>query len=145
MTHPKVPHPSLRRGRALLTREHVWFVRVNDRLLDWMTDRFLGSVLMFDVALIAPFIVLPMSDSAKLFLAVISSTWIQWWGLHSVTRNAKMKADADHQAFTHMATVVDETRAIMDEVRAKVILAELRADITAQQASRPRETKEPTP
>lgn len=138
MTHPKVPHPGRRPGHALFTRDNGWLVRVNDRLLDWVTDRVLGSVLMFDLALIAPLAVLPMSDSAKLFLAVISGTWIQWWALHSVTRSARKKADADHQAFTHVALTVDATKATLDDLRAEV--AALRTP------ARPaRVTKKPTP
>lgn len=135
MTHPKVPHPGRRPGRALLAREHVWLVRVNDQLLDWVTDRVLGSVLMFDLALVAPLVVLPMSIEAKLFVGVISGTWIQWWALHSVTRNARKKADADHLAFTHMATVVDATKAALDELRAEV--AALKAPRPARVAKRP--------
>jgi hypothetical protein len=86
----------------------------NDRLLGFVSDHVLASRLMFNIALVVPLIVLPMSASVKLILGVISSNWIQWWALPSLQRSANIadvkreaKADADHEALSHIAVQVD--------------------------------------
>jgi len=36
-------------------------------------------VIVFDVALIVPLLTVNASDTVKITLGVISSSWIQWW------------------------------------------------------------------
>jgi hypothetical protein len=104
--HRHVPHP-----RDAVTVSGHW----NDRLLAWMSDHVLASRVMFDIALIVPLIALPLSTSVKVTLGVISGSWIQWWALPSLQRSANIadakreaKADADHEALTHIAMVTDQ-------------------------------------
>ena len=103
--HPKdlLPPPSTNR-----------FIRANQVVLDFFANNVLASMIMFDVALIIPLLIIPLPVSAKVTLGVISGSWIQWWALHAIQRtNMKAdreraaKADADHQALTHIANTVD--------------------------------------
>ncbi len=107
--HPEVPHP----GRQARGTRGSALARWNDGLLDWLTDHVLASVAMFDAAMTLPLLTLPMSTGAKVTLGVISGSWIQWWALPALQRSANRadrardaKADADHRALTHIATVV---------------------------------------
>lgn len=120
MTHPHVPHPAERIPPA------GWRgVRgVNDRALQWISDHVLPSMLMFDVALVIPLLAIGAPDSVKLTVGVISGSWIQWWALHALQRSAvkadvkrDAKADADHEALTHIALVLDEIRDHLSEGR----------------------------
>lgn len=84
-------------------------------MLDWLSDHVLASMVMFDIALIVPLLVIPMSTDVKVTLGVISGSWIQWWALPALQRSQvkadrkrEAKADADHEALTHIATTVDE-------------------------------------
>lgn len=106
--HPRVPHP-----RDLAVHPDGW----HDRALDWVAAHVLASKIMFDVALLVPLLVLPLSTSVKVTLGVLSGSWIQWWALPALQRSSvradvdrAAKADADHQALTHIAHVVDELR-----------------------------------
>ena len=88
---------------------------LNDRLLDWITNHVLASITMFDIALIVPLIAIPMSNSIKLTLAVISSSWIQWWALPALQRSQNKiqaqndaKAETDHETLTYVATAQDQ-------------------------------------
>lgn len=74
----------------------------------------LASILMFDIALILPLIAIPMSNSVKITLGVLSGSWIQWWALPALQRSQvradrtrQAKIDSDHQALTHIAVTVD--------------------------------------
>lgn len=105
-SHPRVGHPfeTLREGSTGL----------HDRVLGFLTNRVLASVIMFDVALVAPLLVLPMPTNVKLLLGILSSNWIQWWALPALQRSQlqadikrEAKADADHEALTHIADTVD--------------------------------------
>ena len=112
-SHPHVRHPA-----DILTeaaRDRAAVVRWNDSALTWLAEHVLASMVMFDVALILPLMVLPMSDSVKLVLGVFSGSWIQWWALPALQRQAikadaarAAKADADHESLGHIATVVDQ-------------------------------------
>ena len=107
--HVNVIHPN-----ELLSKPVNLLEKINDSLLTWITDHILGSVLIFDIALVAPLACWNASDSTKLTLGLISGSWIQWWALHGLQRRS-MKADAlhdakvnaDHAAMTHIATQVD--------------------------------------
>lgn len=110
MDHPQVPHPA-----ELVRVERTRLSAVNDAVLQWISDHVLPSQLLFDVALIVPLLALAAPESVKITLGVISGSWIQWWALHALQRSAvktdakrDAKADADHQALTHIATVLDE-------------------------------------
>lgn len=110
--HPQVPHP-YREIRKLSDSFH-------DKFLGWITEHVLASVVMFDAALIVPLLALPASNSVKLTLGVISGNWIQWWALPALQRSAikadqkrDAKAEADHQAMTHMATALDRVEAMV--------------------------------
>ena len=114
--HHRVRHP-----RELLAihkenwlERQSWLVGKNDHVLDWLADHVLASMLMFDIALIVPLLVIPMQDSVKITLGVISGSWIQWWALPALQRSQvkadrkrEAKADADHEALTHIAQTVD--------------------------------------
>jgi hypothetical protein len=104
VTHPEVPHPQK------LTKA----LSLHDRTLSWLSAHILASRVMFDAALVLPLLVLPMSTGAKVTLGVISGSWIQWWALPALQRSQMeadqkrdAKANADHQALTHIAHIVD--------------------------------------
>ncbi len=110
MSHPEIPHRDDRLGE----RELHWAAAWNDRLLTWLTQHVLASMLMFDAALVLPLLALPMSTGTKVTLGVISGSWIQWWALPALQRSQNQadvkrdaKADADHQALTYMARRLD--------------------------------------
>lgn len=109
--HFKVVHPS----ELLPAKSDNVFIRINSAVLDFFANRVLASMIMFDIALIIPLLVIPMPVSVKITLGVISGSWIQWWALHAIQRTnmkaeaqRQAKADADHQALTHIANTVDE-------------------------------------
>ncbi len=112
----RVRHPRervLHDKKAWLERQS-WLVGKNDKVLDWLSEHVLASMLMFDIALIVPLLVIPMNDSVKITLCVISGSWIQWWALPALQRSQvkadkkrEAKADSDHEALTHIANTVD--------------------------------------
>lgn len=115
MPHPNVNHPyqELRQASASF----------HDRFLGWVTDKVLASVVMFDAALIVPLLVLPLPNSAKVVLGVISSNWIQWWALPALQRSQNLadfkrdaKAAADHEAMTHMALTMDRVEVMVTDL-----------------------------
>lgn len=109
-SHSRVLHP-----RQILTaQKRSAIVHLNDRVLDWLSAHVLASMFMFDIALVVPLIAIPLSDSVKITLGVISGSWIQWWALPALQRSQvkadqarQAKADADHEALTHIAHTVD--------------------------------------
>ncbi|MBL8088346.1 MAG: hypothetical protein JNM85_09810 [Chthonomonas sp.] len=114
--HAHVVHP-LRNPPA----SGGWLAHHNDRILDWLANHVLASMIMFDIALIVPLLAIPMSDSVKITLGVISGSWIQWWALPALQRSQvkadqsrQAKADADHVALTHIANTVDLILARLD-------------------------------
>jgi len=116
--HPAVTHPQdllaeLAAGRATAA---AW----NERLLAWLTDHILASVITFDVALVVPLAAIPAPGPVKLTVGVVSGSWFQLWALPALQRTQQAaerqraaKADVDHQALTHIATVVDEIHAAL--------------------------------
>jgi len=118
VNHPKVPHPRELIESRTANKVLGW----NDVVLDWLADHLLASRLMFNIALILPLIVLSAPDSVKITLGVFSGSWIQWWALPALQRQAKKgetqrmaKADADHEALTHIALTVDKLLAHKDK------------------------------
>src|SRR6266481_6212009 len=87
----------------------------NDIVLEWITNHLLASVIVFDVALIVPLLTVNASDTVKITLAAISSSWIQWWALPALQRSQnktqaqnEAKAEVDHQTLTYLAKLQDE-------------------------------------
>lgn len=115
------PHRHVRHPREIQARaEEPWrskrprVIDMNDKMLDWLSEHVLASILMFDIALIVPLLVIPMGEAVKITLGVVSSSWIQWWALPALQRSQvkadrkrEAKADADHEALTHIALTVD--------------------------------------
>lgn len=122
MSHHAVVHPDVLIARAE-TKFHG-ILSLNDRLLDWMAAHLLPSMFMFDMALALPLMVIPAPDSAKLLLGLFSGSWLQWWALSALQRTANKvqaqndaKADVDHRALSHIATVVDQIFAMKDNTQ----------------------------
>jgi predicted ABC-type exoprotein transport system permease subunit len=114
----RVPHPHSR----LRMPDRHWLVELNDRILDWVSVHVLASIVMFDIALIVPLIAIPMADSVKITLGVISGSWLQWWALPALQRcqlkadvKREAKADTDHIALTHIANTVDAILAKLEK------------------------------
>jgi predicted MFS family arabinose efflux permease len=120
-SHRRVRHPL-----RFPPEKRLALARHNDRILDWLADHVLASMLMFDIALIVPLIAIPLSDSVKITLGVISGSWIQWWALPALQRSQvkadckrEAKADADHEALTHIAITVDAILARVEALESK--------------------------
>lgn len=118
---PLRPHSRVAHPLKFASKERKALALYNDRILDWLANNVLASTLMFDIALIVPLISIPMSDSVKITLGVISGSWIQWWALPALQRSQvkadlkrEAKADADHLAMTHIANTVDAILARLD-------------------------------
>jgi hypothetical protein len=101
----------------------------SDRFLTWVADKALASPVMFYIALITPLLVLPMSESIKAILMIVSSNWIQWWALPALQRRqneldakANAKADADHEAMTHLASTQDVHTEILQNINRNVTM-----------------------
>lgn len=117
-THHAVTHPS--ELIAGTRKETAKILALNDRVLDWLASHVLASMAMFDIALVVPLLVLPLPDSIKITLGVISGSWIQWWALPALQRSSNKvaaqndaKADADHRTLTYLATIQDEQLEIL--------------------------------
>ena len=104
--HPKVRHP-----QEVMTDQKLTGLNA------WVTDHLtlaLGSLAGMYVAFLVPLIALPIPAVLK-YVALISSNWIQLWALFVLQRSANV-ADAkreaknvvDHEAMTHIATVLDQ-------------------------------------
>lgn len=121
MTHPAVRHP-----RELLATERAavgWFNTAVSRV----ASSVLGSMALFWVTFLVPLLTLPASDAVKLVVSIVFSSWFQAWAL-PVLQNAAnraeaqrdAKADVDHAAQVHVATVGDDTnrlvRALADQL-----------------------------
>lgn len=109
-THPHVRHP-----RDLLKSSNTRASAVND----WVTRHLalaLGSMTGVYIALIVPLMALEIPLLFQVSVIVFSS-WIQSWGLFSLQRtanradaNREAKENADHEALTHIALVVDSIK-----------------------------------
>jgi len=110
-THPK----ELIQEAKNLRRGDNRVLRYNDIVLEWITNHVLASVIFFDIALILPLLILNASDTVKITLGIISSSWIQWWALPALQRSQNKsqaqndaKAEVDHQTLTYLAELQDE-------------------------------------
>jgi hypothetical protein len=115
-THVRVKHPNelIHEAKNRRRRDNR-LLYYNDIVLDWITNHVLASVILFDIALIVPLVTLNASDTVKITLGVISSSWIQWWALPALQRSQnktqaqmKAKAEVDHQTLTYLARLQDE-------------------------------------
>lgn len=109
--HPQIPHP---RDHMPVIAAANRLIAANEAVLEWVTSHMLSSIFVFDIALLVPLISLPMPDTVKLTVGVVSGSWFQWWALPALQRTQvkadlkrDAKADADHLALTHIATRVD--------------------------------------
>jgi len=114
--HAHVKNPKALMQEANNRRRHDnRFLYYNNIVLEWITNHLLASVIFFDVALIMPLLALNASDTVKITLGVISSSWIQWWALPALQRSQnktqaqnEAKAEVDHQTLTYLAKLQDE-------------------------------------
>jgi hypothetical protein len=129
--HPYVRHPEdiLKRKKEAKQNRHSSLYNANDKLLDWVTNHVLASVVLFDIALIVPLLVLPGPTSVKITLGVISGSWIQWWALPALQRSQNKtqaqndaKAETDHETLTYLANAQDKQIAELKEIKAAVAL-----------------------
>jgi len=130
-SHPKVRHPETLIKNAKAAKNPSKAYLINDRVLEWVTNHVLASVLLFDVALIIPLLSIPASTTVKITLGVISGSWIQWWALPALQRSQNKiqdqndaKAEVDHETLTYLAKLQDEQMTklnkideILDEVK----------------------------
>lgn len=114
MTHPQVQHP-----RELLAAERAAASRFNT-VVGRVASSALGSMSLFWVTFLVPLAVLPAPDGVKLIVSILFSSWFQAWALPLLQASANAadakrdaKADVDHQAQTHVATVVDDTNRLV--------------------------------
>ena len=111
--NPHVKHPNsiLKQCR----NERNKLIRWNDSLLEWIANHVLGSIIFFDMAIIIPLLAIPAPDYIKAIVILLSSNWIQLWALFALQHTQKkadeareVKADADHEAMTHIANQLDK-------------------------------------
>lgn len=99
----------------------------NDKMLEWITNHVLASVVLFDIALIVPLLTITAPDSVKITLGVISGSWIQWWALPALQRSQNRtqaqndaKAEVDHETLTYLATQADAQMAELEQIKAEL-------------------------
>ena len=90
-------------------------VGYNDKLLEYIADHVLGSILFFDLAIIIPLLAISAPDWVKAIVIILSSNWIQLWALFALQHTQKkadnvrnVKSDTDHETFTHIANQIDK-------------------------------------
>ena len=96
----------------------------NNRLVIWITNHILASVILFDVAFIVPLLTIAAPSSVKITLGVISGSWIQWWALPALQRSQNRtqaqqdaKAEVDHETLTYMVNLQDQQMAELKAIR----------------------------
>jgi hypothetical protein len=113
--HAKVRHPSdvIKKNKEKENRGKLY--KINDDILEWVTNHVLASVVLFDIALIVPLLAIPAPNSIKITLGVISGSWIQLWALPALQRSQNSiqaqndaKAEVDHETLTYLANLQDE-------------------------------------
>lgn len=120
--HVRRPKDVLREKRSRKKRDNK-VLYYNDVVLEWVTNHVLGSVVLFDIALIVPLAVMPAPESLKITLGVISGSWIQWWALPALQRSQNKtqaqndaKAEVDHETLTYLATTQDEQSEMIKKI-----------------------------
>lgn len=109
--HPRVRHP-----RTLVVDETGRFNAAVSKL----AANTLGSMALFWATFLVPLLTLPLSDTVKLIVSIIFSSWFQAWALPVLQRASNdaeaaraAKADADHEALTHIALQLDAVAAAL--------------------------------
>jgi Co/Zn/Cd efflux system component len=105
VNHPHVPRPDLAVRHAT---PHL------NNVVAKVASNVLGSMALFWVTFLIPLLTIPASESTKLIVSIVFSSWFQAWAL-PVLQNAanradeqrQIKADADHMSLTYIATQVD--------------------------------------
>jgi Co/Zn/Cd efflux system component len=106
VNHPHVPRPDLAVRHAT---SHL------NNVVAKVASNVLGSMVLFWVTFLIPLLTIPASESTKLIVSIVFSSWFQAWAL-PVLQNAanradaqrEVKAEADHIALTYLATKVDQ-------------------------------------
>ncbi len=113
------PHPAVRHPSEFLGAEHAAVTRFNS-LVGRIASSVLGSMGLFWVTFLVPLLTLPASDTIKLAVSVVFSSWFQAWALPVLQGAANRadakrdaKADADHIALQHIATTGDHTHDVV--------------------------------
>lgn len=122
--HVRHPQEILQKAKQDKKRDNR-ALYINDLILEWVTDHVLGSVILFDIALIVPLLTVPAPSSVKITLGVISGSWIQWWALPALQRSQNKtqaqndaKAAVDHETLTYLATLQDKQMAELKNITA---------------------------
>ncbi len=124
--HNVVRHPQeiLAAERAARDQKKGRLYTYNDIFLEWVTNHILASVLLFDVALIIPLLVIPLSSGIKITLGVVSGSWIQWWALPALQRSQNKiqaqndaKAEVDHETLTYLANMQDKQMDELEQIK----------------------------
>ena len=112
-SNSKVIHPN--KIIEQCKKEQNKLIQINDLALEWIANHVLGSILLFDIALIIPLLSLKAPAWVAAIVLILSSTWIQLWALPALQRTQvkadilrQAKADSDHEALTHIANQVDK-------------------------------------
>ena len=115
--HVKHPNELIQESKNRRHRDNR-LLYYNDIILEWITNHVLASIILFDITLIVPLVTLNASNTVKITLGVICSSWIQTWALPALQRSQnksqaqiEAKAEVDHQTLTYLAKLQDEQMA----------------------------------
>lgn len=129
------PHPAVEHPASRVTPAGGW----NDWLATHLVAVF-GTVWTVWLFVVYPLLALLFPHSVQSVVFFISSGWIQLWALPllNYTQNRadalrSAKADTDHQALTHVATVLDETTSLVSSLHTRL-------DAMARQKEAPGDT-----
>lgn len=121
--HPAVTHPA-----SLLRPSGGW----NQWLADNLVKVF-GAIWTVWICMTVLLAVLLFPKGVQSVVFYLSSGWVQLWALPLInyTQNKAdalrtAKADADHQALTHVATTLDEAMALISSLHARLDIQERR-------------------
>lgn len=119
--HPHVPH----HRHFLDTRQRSTLVRMNDTVIEWLSTNALASRAMFNAAFILPMLVLPLPMRIQMMLTIISSTWIQWWGIPAIQRQ-QVKSDAKRDAIAEATYIAQKNSAhVLDNLYTELHAAKI--------------------
>lgn len=134
--HPNVPHHT----HFLDFPRRSMLLRMNDQLIEWLSTNVLASRAMFNAAFILPLLVLPLPIRVQMMLTIVSSTWIQWWGIPSIQRTqvqADKKrdalAEANYAAQTSTAHVLDQLYNELHDAKIELQNVRGQVELAAQQ------------
>jgi hypothetical protein len=114
-SHDAVIHPA-----ELLHRERTWVGKVNDWAATHLAAVF-GLVWTVWVFIAAPLLVQAFPQAVQTRFFFYSSGWIQLFALpllvyvgNKVQASSDAQSDVQHQALTHIATVEDEVKQLIE-------------------------------